>query len=72
MTRRAASSPGQLYEQTVAKRSVPLPGVPAPHRRRDQQPSALSPRSSIPGMAGAVRINFLQVILCLPEVLAVN
>jgi hypothetical protein len=29
MTRRAASSPGQLYEQTVAKRSVPLPGVPA-------------------------------------------
>ena len=32
--------------RTIAHLHVPLPGVPAPHRRRDQQPSALPPRPS--------------------------
>ena len=57
MTRRAASSPGQLYEQTVAKRSVPLPGVPARTGAAISNQARFRPQSSIPRMAGAVRIN---------------
>ncbi len=46
-TRRLQLRPAQPHHRrrAVAHLHVPLPRVPAPHRRRDQQPGALPPRA---------------------------